>query len=65
MLRLRVQPPTQYEYKFEMFFTVCEAVYVDNLANKSVLGYYAEVARDWRIVKTLKSLIKPPKRRHR
>lgn len=60
MLRLRVQPPTQYEYKFEMFFAVCEAVYVDSLANKSVLGYYAEVARNWRIVKTLKSLIKPP-----
>lgn len=60
MLRLRVQPPTQYEYKFDMFFTVCESVYVDGLANKSVLGYYAEAARDWRIVKTLKSLIKPP-----
>jgi len=60
MLRLRVQPPTQYEYKFDMFFTLCESVYVDGLANKSVLGYYAEVARDWRIVKTLKSLIKPP-----
>ena len=60
MFRLRVQPPTQYEYKFDMFFTVCESVYVDGLANQSVLGYYAEVARNWRIVKTLKSLIKPP-----
>ena len=60
MLRLRVQPPVQYEYKFEMFFTVCEYVYVDGLANKSVLGYYAEAARDWRVIRTLKSLIKPP-----
>lgn len=60
MFRLRVQPPTQYEYKFDMFFTICESVYVDGLANKSVLGYYAEAARDWRVVKTLKSLIKPP-----
>ena len=60
MLRIRVQPPTHYEYKFDMFFSVCDSVYVDGLANKSVLGCYAEVARNWRIVKTLKSLIKPP-----
>ncbi|MBI5920505.1 MAG: VWA domain-containing protein [Betaproteobacteria bacterium] len=60
MFKLRVQPPAQYEYKFDMFFTVCEYVYVDSLANKSVLGYYAEAARDWRIIRTLKSLIKPP-----
>ena len=60
MLKLRVQPPAQYEYKFDMFFTVCESVYVDGLANKSVLGYYAETARDWRIIRVLKNLIKPP-----
>jgi len=60
MFRLRLQPPTQYEYKFNMFFDICESVYVDTLANKSVLGHYAEAARTWRIVKTLKNLIKPP-----
>jgi hypothetical protein len=60
MAKLRLQLPPQYEYKFDLVFSLCENVYVDGLANKSVFGYYAEAARTWRILKTLRNLINPP-----
>ena len=50
----------QYEYKFDIFFNLCEDVYLDGLANKSVFGYYTDAARKWRILKNAKELISPP-----
>ncbi len=58
--KIKLQLEPQYEYKFDLFFSLCENVYVDGLANKSVLGYYAEAARNWRIDKTLRTLVDPP-----
>jgi len=58
--KIRLQLKPQYEYKFDLFFRLCENVYVDGLANRNVLGYYAEAARNWRIHKTLRTLINPP-----
>nr|AIS23711.1 IbsF [Thauera sp. pCyN2] len=56
----RVQPPPQYEYKFDMFFSLCEDVYVDCLSNHGVFGYYTEAARKWRISRNNARLISPP-----
>ena len=56
----RVQPPPQYAYKFDMFFSLCEDVYVDCLSNSSVLGYYTEAARKRRIARNAIRLISPP-----
>lgn len=50
----------QYEYKFDIFFRLCEDVYIDGLTNKNVFGYYTEAARKWRILKNAKELISPP-----
>ena len=50
----------QYEYKFDIFFRLCEDVYIDGLTNKNVFGYYTESARKWRILKNAKELISPP-----
>lgn len=60
LAKRRIPLPSQYEYKFDLFFTLCENVYVDGLANRSVLGHYAEAARNWRINKTLRTMINPP-----
>ncbi len=58
--KAKLQIPPQYEYKFDLFFNICECVYVDGLANRNVLGYYTEVARKWRIEKNARQLISPP-----
>ena len=50
----------QYEYKFDLFFNICEDIFVDTLSNKNVFGYYTEVARKWRIHKNALELISPP-----
>lgn len=56
----RLQPPPQYEYKFGLFLDLCENVYVDNLANRGVLGHYAEIARRWRVERNARRLLSPP-----
>jgi len=56
----RLQPPPQYEYKFRLFIDLCEAVYVDNLANRNVLGRYTEIARRWRVENNARKLLSPP-----
>lgn len=56
----RLQPPPQYEYKFGLFLDLCENVYVDNLANRNVLGCYTEIARRWRVEKNARKLLSPP-----
>lgn len=58
--KAKLQLAPHYEYKFDLFFNICENVYVDCLANRSVFGYYAEVARKWRIDKNARELISPP-----
>lgn len=58
--KAKLQLAPHYEYKFDLFFNICENVYVDCLANRSVFGNYAEVARKWRIAKNARELISPP-----
>jgi len=50
----------QYEYKFDLFLRLCEDVYADTLANRTVLGHYAEIARGWRINRNARELLSPP-----
>ena len=54
----RIAP--QYAYKFDLFLRLCEDVYADTLANRTVLGYYAETARAWRINRNARELLSPP-----
>ena len=56
----RVQVPEKYRYKFNLFVELCEDVFVDGLANRSILGHYVEAARTWRIAKNARELISPP-----
>ena len=49
-----------YAYKFELFLDACEDVWVDTLANRNVLGRYAETARAWRIARNCRELLSPP-----
>lgn len=56
----RLAPPPQYEYKFGLFVDLCENVYADTLANRSVLGHYAEIARRWRVENNARKLLSPP-----
>jgi len=52
--------PPQYEYKFNLFFDMCERVYLDCLCNRSVFSYYREQARLWEIRENAKTFIQPP-----
>ncbi len=52
--------PPQYEYKFNLFFDICEQVYLDSLSRDKVLGLYTEVARGWKFKQMAKQLISPP-----
>ncbi|BBO77861.1 hypothetical protein DSCW_52780 [Desulfosarcina widdelii] len=45
---------------FDLFFDTCEKVYVDAIANRSVLGRYAEKAREWEISEKSKEFWQPP-----
>jgi len=56
----RLAIPAKYEYKFNLIMDIFEDVYVDGLSNKSVFGYYTEIARTWRIYKNARELISPP-----
>lgn len=56
----RLAPPPQYEYKFRLFLDLCENVYADTLANRNVLGHYAEIARRWRVENNARRLLSPP-----
>lgn len=56
----KLQPPPQYQYKFNLFLNLCEDVYVDNLSNKNTLGCYTEGARHWRIKNNARKLLSPP-----
>lgn len=56
----KLAPPPQYEYKFNLFLNLAEDVYIDNLANRSMLGRYTETARRWRIENNARRLLSPP-----
>ena len=43
----KAQLPPSYAYKFNLFFDVCENVYLDSLSNQNVFGCYTEKARQW------------------
>ena len=60
LAKQKEQVAQQYDYKFSMFLRLCEDVYVDIVANRNVLGYYAEAARLWRIKRNARSLLSPP-----
>jgi hypothetical protein len=52
--------PPQYAYKFFLYLDIAEKVYADLVANRSILGMYAEKAREWEIAKAAKQFISPP-----
>lgn len=41
----RMKLPPLHAYKFQLYFTMCERVYLDCLSNRSVFGNYTEIAR--------------------
>ncbi len=55
-----LQLAPQYEYKYDLFFDICENVYIDCLSNKHVFSYYTEIARAWKITNVCRELIPPP-----
>ncbi len=57
----KLQLLPQYEYKYDLFFDICENVYIDCLSNNHrVFGYYTEIARQWKFKKACKEFISPP-----
>jgi hypothetical protein len=56
----RLELPPHYEYKFNLYFDMCEKVYLDCLSNRSILGNYTEKAREWSIREKSKQFIQPP-----
>lgn len=56
--QLKLPPP--YIYKFNLYFDMCEKVYFECLANRSVQAYYTEKAREWEIHEKSKEFIQPP-----
>jgi hypothetical protein len=56
----RLELPPHYAYKFNLYFDMCEKVYLDCLSNRSVLGCYTEKAREWAIHEKAKQFIQPP-----
>lgn len=56
----RAKLPVVYEYKFQLFYSMCEKVYLDCLANRSPLGHYTEVDRKLAISGALLDAAQPP-----
>ena len=52
--------PNRYAYKFQLFYTMCENVYLDCLSNRTVLGYYTEAHRRHTIIHTFDTASHPP-----
>lgn len=49
-----------YAYKFNLFFDMCEKIYIDCLTNRNVLGFYTERAREWELAIKREEFINPP-----
>jgi hypothetical protein len=52
--------PPVYEFKFNLFFDIAEKIYSDLLANRKMLGLYAEKHREWELKEKYKEFITPP-----
>ena len=52
--------PPVYEFKFNLFFDIAEKIYSDLLANRKMLGLYAEKHREWELKVKYKEFINPP-----
>jgi len=52
--------PPHYVYKFNIYFDICEKVYFDCLANRTVFGCYTEKARLFELKEKRKEFISPP-----
>jgi hypothetical protein len=60
LARTRFDLPPIYAYKFTHYLEIAEKVYVDLIANRSILGLYAAKAREWETEKAAKHFINPP-----
>ncbi|VTR65968.1 conserved hypothetical protein [Desulfosarcina cetonica] len=49
MAQAKVKLPSRFGYKFQLFFDMCENVYLDCLSNRSPLGYYTEAHRRYKL----------------
>lgn len=52
--------PNRYAYKFQLFFDMCENVYLDCLSNRTTLGYYTEAHRIHEIAAAFDAASHPP-----
>jgi hypothetical protein len=53
-----LSPP--YAYKFNLFFDMCEKVYLDCISNQNILGLYTEAARQWELTEKARQFLQPP-----
>jgi hypothetical protein len=53
-----LSPP--YAYKFNLFFDMCEKVYLDCISNRNILGLYTEAARQWELAEKARQFLQPP-----
>jgi len=60
LAKSRLELPPHYAYKFDLYFDMCEKVYIDCLSNNRIFGYYTEKARKWEIREKRKGFITPP-----
>ena len=60
MILKELDLPPVYEFKFNLFFDMAEKVYSDLLANRKMLGLYAEKHREWELKEKYKEFINPP-----
>lgn len=56
----RAKLPVRYEYKFQLFYKMAERIYLDCLSNRSPLGYYTEIARNYTVEMAQANAAHPP-----
>jgi len=56
----RLKLPPHHAYKFNLYFDMCEKVYLDCLSNQNVFGNYTETAREWTIREKAEKFMPPP-----
>jgi hypothetical protein len=60
LAQTRAKLPIRYAYKFQLFYTMSENVYLDCLSNRTVLGYYTEAHRKHTILHSFDAASHPP-----
>ena len=60
LAQARAKLPVRYAYKFQLFFNMCENVYLDCLSNRTALGCYTEVDRRYTVTKAFDVASHPP-----